>query len=65
VATIDNGAWMYDGEKLINFTPKDGLSMEGIGIWTIYKDKEGKLWFGTEGDGVYTFDGKKMDKFKP
>ena len=64
VATIDNGAWMYDGKTLINYTSKDGLSMEGVGIWTIYKDKKGKLWFGTEGAGVYTFDGKKFNKFE-
>lgn len=63
-ATIDNGAWMYDGKKVINYTSKDGLSLEGIGIWTIYSDKQGKLWAGTEGDGVYTFDGKKFNKFK-
>ncbi len=35
----------------------------GIGIWTIYSDKQGKLWAGTEGDEVYTFDGKKFNKF--
>lgn len=64
VATIDNGAWMYNGKKVINYTSKHGLSLAGIGIWTIYNDKKGKLWFGTEGDGVYTFDGKKFNKFK-
>jgi ligand-binding sensor domain-containing protein len=64
VATIDNGAWMYDGKKVFNFTSKDGLSQEEVGIWTIYKDKKGKLWFGTEGDGVYTFEEGKFNKFK-
>jgi ligand-binding sensor domain-containing protein len=57
-ATIDNGAWKYDGKTVVNYTSKDGLSFEGVGIWTIFSDKQGKLWAGTEGDGVYTFDGK-------
>jgi ligand-binding sensor domain-containing protein len=63
MATIDNGAWMYNGKTVVNYTSKDGLSLEGIGIWTIYCDKQGKLWFGTEGDGVYAFAEKKFNKF--
>jgi ligand-binding sensor domain-containing protein len=81
VATLDNGVWMYDGQKIINYTSKDGLSTDGQKIfnytskdglftlvewiWTIYTDKSGNLWVGTVGDGVYTFDGKKFNKFKP
>lgn len=65
MATIDNGAWMYDGKTVINYTSKHGLSLDGVGIWTIYKDKKGKLWFGTEGDGVFTFNGNTFNKFKP
>lgn len=64
MATIDNGAWMYDGKTVINYTSKHGLSLDGVGIWTIYTDKNGKLWFGTEGNGVYTFDENKFNKFK-
>jgi ligand-binding sensor domain-containing protein len=44
-----------------NYTTKDGLGIDEI--WTIYKDKNGKLWFGTAGDGVYTFDGNRFSKF--
>lgn len=53
---------MYDGKTLTNYTAKDGL--ESNAIWTIYKDKKNNLWFGTEGAGVYTFNGKSFEKFK-
>ena len=51
---------MYDGKSIRNFTTNDELSVNFI--WTIYKDKEGKLWFGTDGGGVFNFNG---DKFVP
>lgn len=61
VGTIDNGVWMYDGNKLTNYTTTNGLPITSI--WTIFKDKSGKLWFGTDGAGVYTFDGKSFQHF--
>lgn len=62
IATIDNGIWKYNGEKLINYTTENGLPIDSI--WTIVFDQKGNLWVGTAGAGVYTFDGEKFVKFE-
>lgn len=60
IGTIDAGVWRYDGEKLTNYTMKDGLSSNAINI--IYKDKSGALWFGTDGAGVCRFNGTSFSR---
>jgi ligand-binding sensor domain-containing protein len=50
------------GKTFTNYTNQDGLAIDAI--LCIYKDKNGKLWFGTEGACVYTFNGKTFEKFK-
>lgn len=62
LGTIDAGVWKYDGKKLKNYNQKDGLRSNAIE--TIYKDKKGKLWFGTKG-AVYRFNGRSFDRFFP
>ncbi|QPH39110.1 diguanylate cyclase [Pedobacter endophyticus] len=58
--TVGSGVWRYDGNSLKNFDGRDGL--ESNHIWTIYKSKEGELWFGgTDPSGVYRF---KDDSFE-
>lgn len=32
-------------------------------IWVTYKDKDGNYWFGSNGDGVYRYDGKSMLRY--
>lgn len=54
IGTVDAGVWRYDGKHLKNYTTKDGLSSNAV--ITIYKDKKGELWFGTETD-VCKFNG--------
>ena len=53
IGTVESGVWRYDGNTVKNFSEKDGL--EGKFISTIYKSKQGVLWFG--GNGVYRFNG--------
>lgn len=60
IGTIDAGVWMYDGEKMTNYTTKEGLGINSI--WTIYRDKNDDILFGTDGAGVYTFDGHSFNK---
>ncbi|MGL4596775.1 MAG: ligand-binding sensor domain-containing protein [Bacteroidia bacterium] len=60
VATIDAGVWRYDGKNLINFTTLEGLPSNTVN--TIYKDKKGELWFGTE-KGVCKFNGTSFVRF--
>jgi len=54
--TVESGVWRYDGNSVKNFTKNDGL--ESKHIWTIYKSKQGELWFGgANPSGVYRFNG--------
>ncbi len=60
IGTVDAGVWKYDGTKLTNFTTKDGLS--GNAVYVIFKDKKGKLWFVSNGEHIFHFDGRKFAK---
>lgn len=56
----DAGIWKYDGEKMHNYTKKDGLSNQFA--LSIYEDNKGILWFGMRDGNVYTFNGKTFEK---
>lgn len=58
IGTVESGVWKYDGTTVTNFTEKDGLGPTFIS--TIYKNKQGELWFG--GNGVYRFNGKSFER---
>ena len=58
IGTVESGVWRYDGNSVKNFTQKDGLGEKFI--FTIYKTKQGELWFG--GNGVYRFNGKSFER---
>jgi ligand-binding sensor domain-containing protein len=60
IGTVDAGVWKYDGVKLTNYTTKDGLSTNSV--YGIYKDKKGKLWFISNGETIFNFDGQKFVK---
>jgi len=64
------GVSKFDGNEWITYSPKDGLS--GSSIFSLDKDSEGNIWFGTKGDiimggpssgGVSKFNGKKWFQF--
>lgn len=55
------GVWCYDGKSFKNFTLKDGLS--NMSVFNITIDKLGKLWFGTRGMGLCSYDGKIFTNF--
>jgi ligand-binding sensor domain-containing protein len=61
IGTVDAGVWKYDGNKLTNYTPNDGLTSNAVN--TIYKDKKGELWFGTDDNGICKFNGTAFTKF--
>ncbi|MEY3243055.1 MAG: hypothetical protein RIR11_4494 [Bacteroidota bacterium] len=44
-----------------NFTTDDGLALDAIGCSVM--DKNGNLWFGTQGGGVSRYDGKSFTNF--
>ncbi|HXC04504.1 MAG TPA: two-component regulator propeller domain-containing protein, partial [Bacteroidia bacterium] len=56
------GVTHFDGKTFVNYTTKDGLG--GNGINAIVQDKDGNIWFGTQGGGVSCY-GKEMKEGKP
>ncbi len=68
----NNGPYRYDGKNLFHLKfPKSQLedefhskypniSYNPYGIYSIYKDHKGTLWFGTSSLGIYRFDGEKI-----
>jgi len=59
--TNAKGIYRYDGNTVIQFTLKDGLSDNQV--QTIQEDNLGNIWFGTGGFGVCRYDGKKFISF--
>ncbi|MBK8193795.1 MAG: hypothetical protein IPK76_11545 [Lewinellaceae bacterium] len=67
-----NGPYRFDGKNLYHLEfPKNKMEDEfrakypnigynPYGIYYIYKDRSGNLWFGTSSLGIYRFDGKKV-----
>lgn len=41
-----------------------GGGIEDVSLVSIYQDKNGILWLGTDNDGVYKLNGDKFEKFK-
>ncbi len=56
-----NGAYMYNGKELVNFSEKDGLCNNFV--QTIIQDKTGKLWFGTRFGGASSYENKKFTNY--
>jgi ligand-binding sensor domain-containing protein len=42
------------------FNPEEGLPAEGIAITAFLEDKQGRIWFSTEGEGLYCWDQKRL-----
>lgn len=56
----DAGVWKYDGEKLENYSTKEGLVNDFA--LSIYEDKTKELWFGMANGNIYKFNGKAFEK---
>lgn len=66
------GPYRFDGENLYHLKfPKNKMedefyrkypnaSFNPYGIYSIYKDRKGNIWFGTACLGIYLFDGKEI-----
>lgn len=52
LGTLGEGMEVFNGEKFISFSKKDGLADKQV--WAICKDKAGKYWFGTN-EGITTY----------
>ena len=66
-----NGLSKYEGDRFTNVaTPMDGANdgredtwWDGNAIQSMLKDTKGNLWLGTNGKGVYRYDGKEFINF--
>lgn len=68
-----NGVFRYDGNKLYSLKfPENKLAAElqtrfssmtwsPYGIYSIYQDKKGNVWFGTSNVGIYMYDGSSVN----
>lgn len=56
----DAGIWKYDGERMTNYTKKDGLTNDNA--QSIFEDAQGALWFGMDDGNVYKFNGKSFER---
>lgn len=57
---IDAGVWKYDGETMLNYTIKDGLTNDFA--LSIYKDENEKLWLGMADGNIFKFNGNTFEK---
>jgi len=67
-----NGPYRFDGKNLYHLKfPKNKMedefykkypnaSFNPYGIYSLYKDNQGNIWFGTAYFGIYLFDGKEI-----
>lgn len=55
--------WKYDGKDMTGFQVKNGDTE--ILIVSIYQDRQGDFWLGTDNDGVYNFNGSAFKEFEP
>jgi len=57
----DNGIYIIKGDKVEIIGKKDGL--EGLFVRALYFDKDGILWIGTYGNGLYRYSNGKIFSF--
>ena len=67
-----NGSYRYDGKILHHLEfPKNeradtlyanfpNMTWSPYGLYSLYKDKKGSIWFGTSNMGIYRYDGKSL-----
>ncbi len=63
-----NGVYRYDGTTLFHLEFPEADPGEGsgerryshYGVYSIYKDRSGAMWFGTLSAGVYRYDGRTL-----
>jgi signal transduction histidine kinase/AmiR/NasT family two-component response regulator/streptogramin lyase len=51
-----DGVSYFDGKYFYTFLKKEGFTNNGVYI--MFKDSKGQMWFGTRGDGIYCYNGK-------
>jgi ligand-binding sensor domain-containing protein len=59
------GVSRYDGNTFSNFAIPEANITGGTAslMWSIAEDREGNIWFGSNGQGVFRYDGTRMGPF--
>lgn len=69
-----NGPYRFDGKTLhhLEFPPNKladtlyarfpNMTWSPYGIYSLYKDRKGSIWFGTSNLGIYRYDGKSLSR---
>jgi ligand-binding sensor domain-containing protein len=63
LANLGGVVWRYDGKSMKHYPVTE--NGERHWIISIYKDRQGVLWLGTQANGVYRFNGTLFEKFRP
>ncbi|MDX1930761.1 MAG: two-component regulator propeller domain-containing protein [Pirellulaceae bacterium] len=63
MANLGGVVWRYDGKSMKQYPVNE--NGERHWIFSIYKDRQGMLWIGTQDNGVYRFNGVAFEKFRP
>ncbi len=68
IGGVNAGLNLYDPKNNSFFNyhhePDNSTSLSQKSVKSIYEDKQGGLWLGTHGDGVYKFNGKAFEKYR-
>jgi ligand-binding sensor domain-containing protein len=51
----------WDGTTFKHFAAPDDIGDNEV--WNVYEDRQGNIWFSSEGYGVYRYDGKSLENF--
>lgn len=57
----ETGLCSFDGKSFRIFKPSEGMTASQV--WAIAEDNAGNLWFGSNGEGVFRFDGNKFSQY--
>lgn len=63
MAILGGVVYRYDGKTMTRYPVTENGKHHWI--FSIYKDRHGVLWLGTQAHGAYRFNGKAFEKFKP
>jgi ligand-binding sensor domain-containing protein len=63
LATLGAGVWRYDGARMTHHPVRHGDA--AVWVSSIYRDRQDVLWVGTPEHGVYRFNGKTFEPFRP
>ncbi len=70
IGGIRSGVFLHDGDTAINFTQENGLKWDASHdsaslhrVFSIGEDHHGNIWFGTNGQGAWRYDGESLKNF--